>query len=261
MARDCFFQEYKYTEFPIGGVKRTTCKPTLEWSMNPKFCTSYLSRKDCLEENADFVQKILNAEVKTASTSDDVVLKQPPKYVREASFLDPIVASESAYEKVQVMQDDDVIKPEEAVVEEEPEQKEKKKKKKKGKKKSKDSGETSEKPKKDKKNKRKKDKKENNDDIAENEMDQSVSKSSRKSKRKRSDEEPKDGEETQVEGEVTTGQKKKRGVVVQLTEGAHTKKEKKKKRKKQEKEGGEDASPLQDEHTPLADPVEEIVQG
>ena len=258
-----FFQEYKYTEFPIGGVKRTTCKPTLEWSMNPKFCTSYLSRKDCLEENADFVQKILKAEVKTASTSDEVVLKQPPKYVREASFLDPIVASESAYEKVQVMQDDDVIKPEEkvAVVEEEPEQKEKKKKKKKGKKKSKDSGETGEKPKKDKKKKRKKDKKENNDDIAENEMDRSVSKSSRKSKRKRSDEEPKDGEETQVEGEVTTGQKKKRGVVYQLTEGAHTKKEKKKKRKKQEKEGGEDASPLQDEHTPLADPVEEIVQG
>ena len=259
MAPYCFFQEYKYTEFPIGGVKRTTCKPTLEWSMNPKFCTSYLSRKDCLEENADYVQKILKAEVKTASTSDDVILKQPPKYVRENSFLDPTVASESAYEKVQVMEVDDVIKPEEKiVVEEEPEQKEKKKKKKKEKKKTKDSGETGEKPKKDKKKKRKKDKKENNDDIAENE---SVSKSSRKSQRKRSDEEPKDGEETQVEGEATTGQKKKRGVVDQLTEGAHTKKEKKKKRKKQEREGGEDASPLQDEHTPLADPVEEIVQG
>ena len=213
---------------------------------------------------ADHVKKIVKAEPKTEPEQPASVQENyPPVYVKEENFLDDKTSQyETKEEKVESVPEE-----RELAVDED-----KKKKKKKGKKKSKETGAVDKSSKKDKskKKKRKKDKKEKMDedqageDAAEEEEEDRVS-----NEELHSDVDESRSNRRKEKKDSSSSSKKQKKSRDEQVDDAETKKSKKKKKNKRRKnaescDDGDDASPLQDEHTPSATPPaveEEALQG
>jgi len=200
----------------------------------------------------DHVKVIVNAKPKTDPEEAASVQNCPPVFVKEENFLDDKTTQfETKDERVESVPEES-----EMAVEEE-----KKKKKKKGKKKSKETG-GADKSKKDKskKKKRKKDKKEKTDEdqaagdeaveeeedrVSDEELQSDVDESRNRRKEKKDS--------------SSSAKKQKKLRDEEGGDDVEMKKSKKKKKNKRRKnaescDDGDDASPLQDEHTPSATP-------